>query len=119
MDRHIYIQTQFTGYHRWDDAPECVAFLRNLHRHIFHVKVTVPVRHNNRAIEFFMMKQLVNDFISREIVFQMPLDGNMDSCEMMAEKIATYIHQYYKFKWNEIVTVEVSEDNENGAIIRT
>ena len=55
MNRHIYIQTQFTGYHRWDDAPDCVAFLRNTHRHVFHVKVTVPVQHNDRAIEFFMM----------------------------------------------------------------
>lgn len=118
MDRQIYIQTQFTGYHRWDEAPECVAFLRNAHRHIFHVKVTVPVKHNNRAIEFFMMKQVVDNFISN-VINNPPPDGNLGSCESMAERIAKYVHKYYKCEWNETVTVEVNEDNENGAVIRT
>lgn len=118
MDRQIYIQTQFTGYHRWDNAPECVAFLRNAHRHIFHVKVTVPVKHNDRAIEFFMMKQFV-DTIIKGLIDNTPSDGNMGSCEIMAEKIADAVHKYYNLKWNEIVTVEVNEDNENGAIVRT
>lgn len=118
MDRQIYIQTQFTGYHRWNDAPECVAFLRNTHRHIFHVKVTVPVKHNDRAIEFFMMKHFV-DTIINGLINNNPPDGNMGSCEMMAEKIASAVHKHYNLEWNDIVTVEVNEDNENGAIIRT
>lgn len=119
MDRQIYIQTQFTGYHRWDNAPEEVAFLRNAHRHVFQVKVTVPVSHNDRDIEFFMMKRIVDDFISNEFVWKCQPDGNIGSCEMIAEKIADYIHKYYILDWDDIVTVDVSEDGENGAIIRT
>ncbi len=120
MNRQIYIQTQFVGYHRWDDAPEEVAFLRNIHRHIFHVKVSVPVKHNNRDIEFFMLKQLIDDFIENHIVHPaLAGDGNMGSCEMIGEQIAIYTHKHYQFKYNDIVSVEVSEDSENGAIIRT
>ena len=113
MDRQIYIQTQFTGYHRWDDAPDCVMFLRNAHRHIFHVKVTVPVAHNDRDIEFFMMKRMVDNFILRQIIENANEDGNMGSCEMMAEKIAMFISEHYK----RTVEVEVNEDNENGAVV--
>lgn len=113
MDRQIYIQTQFTGYHRWDAAPDCVAFLRNAHRHIFHVKVTVAVSHNDRDIEFFMMKQIVDNFIQRQIIENANKDENMGSCEQMAEKIVIFISKHYE----RTVEVEVNEDTENGAIV--
>lgn len=117
MDRQIYIQTQFAGYHRWDAAPNEVAFLRNRHRHIFHVKVSVPVRHNDRDIEFFMMKKVVDNFILN--VIDPDNCQDVGSCEMLCERIADYVHRHYEYNWDEIVTVEVSEDRENGAIIRT
>ena len=62
---------------------------------------------------------MIDNFIANEFVWNANPDGNIGSCEMIAEKIAYTVHKYYKFEWNEIVTVEVSEDNENGAIIRT
>lgn len=65
MLKVIYINTSFVGFHRWDSAPEEVAFLRDLHRHIFNVKVTVEVSHNDRDVEFFLLKKDVDFCISR------------------------------------------------------
>jgi hypothetical protein len=33
----IQVRTSFVGVHQWKDAPDEVAFLRNLHRHVFKV----------------------------------------------------------------------------------
>lgn len=103
----IYVTTQFEGYHKWDNAPDCVVFLRNWHRHIFHVKVTLPVNHNDREIEFFMLKAEVNEIIATHIT-----KSDTGSCEQIGEIISEKLFQLY----NREITVEVSEDKENGAI---
>ena len=38
-NRYIFITDKFEGYHKYVDAPEEVAFLRNAHRHLFGVRV--------------------------------------------------------------------------------
>lgn len=100
----IYVKTQFEAFHRWIDAPEEVAFLRNWHRHVFHVKVSLCVQHNNRDIEFFMFRRLLDAFISRTFAGQ-----NLEySCETIAYLLASEFDAF---------SVEVSEDGENGAIV--
>lgn len=118
MHKTIYIRTSFVGFHLWKDAPNEVGFLRNLHRHIFNVKVAVEVSHSDRDVEFFMMKKDVNFVISR---FDTPfsddgvfLDWKMvGSCEMVAEKI---IQDLWLMNYK-VISVEVDEDGENGSII--
>ncbi len=106
--KQIYIKTQFEGFHRWKDAPNEVSFLRNKHRHIFYVVVYIPVEHNDREIEFILFKREIEEFINNNINKQ-----DVGSCEMIAEKIAININ----IKYNRPILVDISEDNENGAII--
>lgn len=108
--KFIYVTEQFEAYHRWDDAPDEVAFLRDMHRHIFKVKVTIQVWHNDREIEFIMFKWKLRNFIREN--YEMRQD--VGSCEMIAETILTWLESEYP---NRYIWVEVSEDGENGAIV--
>jgi hypothetical protein len=107
---YVYCTTRFEGLHKWEDAPSNVAYLRNLHRHMFYVKVMIKVTHNNRNVEFIGLKHNVDSIIT----------GCGDtwhqgmSCEMMAESLASQIHIMSSLK---VHSVEVSEDGENGAVV--
>jgi len=73
---------------------------------MFHVKLYLFVKHDDREKEFFAIKKLLSRFIKDTIdVF------DAGSCEMIAEKILHF------FKDLDVTRVEVSEDGENGAII--
>lgn len=119
MKTSICVQTQFEGMHFWPDAPEEVVFLKNKHRHIFHVKVTIPVSHDDRQLEFFMVKDKIGDFIADSFYLN-PSEclhiANLEnmSCEMMATEILLFLKRVYDI---EGIKVEVAEDNENSAIV--
>lgn len=68
MLKTIYVRTSFVGFHKWETAPQEVSFLRDLHRHIFNVKVTLQVSHSDRDVEFFLLKKDV-DFIISSFVY--------------------------------------------------
>ena len=76
---------------------------------MFHFNVKIEVFHNDREIEFLLFKReleaLYNDGA---------LDLDFKSCEMMAEDLYLYINGAYP---NRDVTIEISEDGENGAIM--
>lgn len=108
--RKIYVQTQFEGWHSWKDAPEEVQFLQNCHRHVFHVKVTIDVYHNDREIEFFIFKNDVNTIIKNNVDVK-----DTGSCEHVAAIIARRLHD--KGYTKRLITVEVSEDKENGGVV--
>lgn len=100
----IVVNTTFIGFHRWKDAPDHVAFLRDYHRHVFHIKVVKDVKHDNRDIEFITFKKQVDDYLDAQwsdIQFE-------DSCEQIAKAILTHFSA---------TSVYVSEDNENGAVV--
>lgn len=106
--RYIQVKFQREGLHTYVDAPEPVAFLRNQHRHIFWHTVSVEVFHNERDIEFIMFKREL------EGRYDGTIDINNKSCETLAEELMLYINAQYPGR---IIIVEVSEDNENSAII--
>jgi hypothetical protein len=101
---YVYIKTQFEGFHRWPEAPAEVKFLRDLHRHIFQVKLAVPVTHSERDVEFILFKRKVDEFISKTLN---ELNTDAWSCEKWCEILME------EFKAS---SVDVSEDGENGAI---
>lgn len=109
IKRTIFVTFQKEGIHRYPDAPEGVEFLRNPHRHIFHFRVTVEVFHNDRDIEFILFKRELEALYS-----DATLQVDYKSCEMLAEDLIDYIGAAYP---NRKVTVEVSEDGENGATL--
>lgn len=98
----VWVTTQFVAFHRWKEAPDNVRFLRDYHRHIFHVQIGMDVSHSNREIEFFQFKEKVDIFL--RLTYEMKkLD---ESCEMIASRLLETFNAVF---------VEVSEDGENGA----
>jgi hypothetical protein len=109
--RRIWVTWALPGFHRYPDAPDEVAFLRNEHRHMFQFKVTLYVAHDDRELEFFMVQRRCVEFCKDK----MGLDHQ--SCEMMAEKVLRFVEETYCTQRNRFVEVEVSEDGECGAIV--
>jgi hypothetical protein len=114
LQRSIVVEFQREGIHRYPDAgtnPELadVAFLAFPHRHMFHFNVQVDVSHNNRDIEFIQFKRWLESMYSESL-----LDLDYKSCEMLAEELLRTINDRYP---NRFITVMVSEDDENGAIV--
>ena len=113
----IQIETQYEGIHYYAGAPSEVAYLRNPHRHIFVVKVEIDVYHDDRELEFIMMKHTVERWLKERLdgngVWQM---GPM-SCEQVATQLVDYLESIYCTNVDRDVIVSVLEDGENGATV--
>jgi hypothetical protein len=107
--RTIFVTFQKEGIHRYPDAPAGVEFLQHPHRHIFHFRVTLSVFHNSRDVEFILFKRELEGLYSEQTLL---VDYN--SCEMLAEDLIDYISKKYPGRK---ISVEVSEDGENGATL--
>lgn len=106
MIKKIILTTSFEATHHWPECPfEDVSFLKNEHRHIFHVIMKFNIAHNDRDIEFIRKKQEVNKFIQNN--YSNRFLGTT-SCEDIAETLLGKFAACY---------VAVLEDNENGAEI--
>ena len=87
-----------------------VSFLGTPHRHIFHFRVWIDVFHNDRDIEFIQFKRWLENLYKDSI-----LALDYKSCEMIADDLYIQIASRYP---NRAVWIEVSEDGENGCLIR-
>ena len=88
-----------------------VSFLANPHRHIFHFRVSIDVFHNDRDIEFIQFKRWLESLYNGK---NSVLELDWKSCEMIADELYTHIADRYP---DRAVTIEVSEDGENGCSI--
>lgn len=118
-DKTVKVWASFTvvGFHNWPEAPAIVSYLANSHRHLFKIAVAVQVTENNRQVEFHTLKALCLDALHglyklASAVIEEAFDFGNSSCEMIAEKLATKLHEKYGH-----VIVEVSEDGEHGSIV--
>ena len=99
------------GVHYWVDAPDEVAFLRNSHRHMFHITAEVAVDHSNRDVEFFILQSHMRDWaLELTPMRRRNSGGSFMSCEMMAEQIADRLNG----DGYNVLMVEVSEDGESA-----
>ena len=87
-----------------------VSFLGTPHRHIFHFRVWIDVVHNDRDIEFIQFKRWLEKLYATGT-----LALDFKSCEMMSDDLYLQIAQKYP---DRAVWIEVSEDGENGALIK-
>lgn len=118
-ERKIWVTFQKEGIHKYPAAltdPALatgdeydVSFLGYPHRHIFHFKVTVAVTHNDRDIEFIQFKRWLENLYNSGT-----LQLDYKSCEMMADDLYLQIAAAFPGR---AVTIEISEDGENGATI--
>jgi hypothetical protein len=110
-ETYIKVRTEFEGYHRYPAAGQIdsrIAFLENIHRHIFKVEVKISVSHLDRELEFFLVKWALQDFIQGG-------EMNHKSCEMIATDILEqHLIPRYGQRFYEIV---VSEDGESDGIV--
>jgi len=117
--RTIFVTFQKEGIHCYPAAatdPQLatgdeydVSFLGTPHRHIFHFRVAIDVFHNDRDIEFIQFKRWLENLYKDAI-----LALDYKSCEMIADDLYIQIAARYP---NRNVTIEVSEDGENGCVI--
>lgn len=115
IHRYIEVTFQREGIHKYPAALEdpklaAVSFLGYPHRHNFHFRVRVSVTHNDREIEFILFKWELESIYNDKLFL---LDYK--SCEMIAEDLITYIADKYPGRY---IEVGVSEDGENGAILK-
>jgi hypothetical protein len=119
VNKTIFVTFQKEGIHCYPEAltnPDLtdVSFLGHPHRHIFHFRVTIEVMHDNRDIEFIQFKRWLEGLYEKGPDGRATLSLNNASCEMLAEELIGKIHHRYQKR---SVTVEVSEDGENGATV--
>jgi len=117
--RTIFVTFQKEGIHYYPAAatdPQLatgdeydVSFLGTPHRHIFHFRVGIAVFHNDRDIEFIQFKRWLENLYKDAI-----LALDYKSCEMIADDLYVQIAGRYPGR---NVTIEVSEDGENGCVI--
>jgi hypothetical protein len=106
-EKTVYCTVRWSGIHHWSSAPPVVDFLQHPHRHEFRAEVHVAVGHDDRDVEFIMLKQEV------EGIAEEWLSGYQaeTSCEEMCHRIAYLLFS----REYSVRSVEVSEDGENGA----
>lgn len=119
-ERKIWVTFQKEGIHCYPAAASDpllatgdeydVSFLGFPHRHIFHFRVWIDVIHNDRDIEFIQFKRWLEKLYAEGTV---QLDYK--SCEMMSDDLYDQIAAKYPGR---TVWIEVSEDGENGALIK-
>ena len=107
----IWVTFQKEGIHKYpaaltDSALEDVQFLGYPHRHMFHFKVWIEVKHSDRDIEFIQFKRWLESLYSGGT-----LELDFQSCEMIADALAKHINTKYPYR---LFTIDVSEDGENG-----
>ena len=76
---------------------------------MFHFKIAIEVFHDDREIEFIQFKRWLENLYGKGV-----LELDYKSCEMMATDLYQQISEKYPKRE---VTIEVSEDGENGAVI--
>lgn len=109
--KKIWVQFQKEGIHCYpaaaiDPKLKDVSFLANPHRHMFHFKVALEVFHEDRDVEFILLKRELEALYGNHIL---KLDHL--SCEMIADQLLQYMIDKYPSR---DVTINISEDNENG-----
>ena len=108
MKTNIIVKLQYEALHNWPKVAEVlplnpeIHFLQYPHRHIFHITLEKAVSHSDRDVEIILFKRKVLERLDARYCGDL---GAM-SCEMLAEVL---LNQF------ECVSVEVLEDNENGA----
>ena len=113
----IWVKFHMEGIHKYPAAatdPNLadVSFLGYPHRHMFHFRVGIEVFHNDRDIEFIQFKRWLISLYggSNEPVLEL----DYKSCEMIADDLYEQINNKYPGR---NVTIEISEDNENGCYV--
>ena len=101
----VWVKLRFIGFHRWKEAPGQYNFLKDWHRHEFHISAGKKVTELNRQIEFLRLKDQMLAYV-REVYEGKRFEL---SCEMIAHDLIGIFGLSF---------CSVSEDDENGALVQ-
>jgi hypothetical protein len=110
MRTEIVVTLQHEAVHNWPGVVahakelEAVQYLQYPHRHMFHIRCTKLVNHNDRDVEIIDFKQRILCYM--EVVVGKNMQAT--SCEMLAADLLNVFG---------LASCEVLEDGENGAIV--
>lgn len=113
MKTYVIVRLQVDGLHNFPAASELfpeVGFLSVMHRHMFHFEAKKEVFHDDRDVEFIMLKRDIQDYL-KQMYYNPELRTHLfgpKSCEMLAKEV---LNQF------DCKSVTVWEDLENGAIV--
>lgn len=107
----VYCSLQVEAIHNWPGCPfEEVSYLRLPHRHVFHIKAYKAVNHDDRDVEFIMLKHAIVAYLKAAYynnTQQLHVFGAM-SCEMLGRQLVEVFG---------LTKCDVSEDGENGSVV--
>ena len=114
MGARIHVKERITGMHKWKNPDSRVDFLGNDHVHDFIYTVSCKVFHNDRDIEFYILRNSIKKYLNK----YMKQDGiamfGGRSCEMLAEEMLRWLYNEYGSRgW----MVTVSENPQQGASV--
>tara|TARA_R110000744_G_scaffold106225_1_gene202446 strand:+ start:6788 stop:7162 length:375 start_codon:yes stop_codon:yes gene_type:complete len=103
MKTKIVVTLEHSATHYWKDCDiDEVMYLKYPHRHNFHFVCKKEVSHDDRDIEFIMLKNSIKGFLNETY----PKTFGGMSCESIAKEL---MHAF------DLSYCAVLEDNENGA----
>lgn len=115
----IFVNFQVDGFHYWPAAPNHLAFLRNAHRHTFHIQVEHPVT-ESREIEFIEFAQRCRVALTELAGQADEATGTLHFGTQSCEQIAVALHEELEFNGYAPSSITVSEDGQHGAtVVRT
>lgn len=105
----VFCTLRIDGTHNWPacDVPG-VEFLRDPHRHMFHIKAYAAVNHDDRDIEFIALKRQIHQYFAEQANEYGSVEFGAKSCEMIANDLIDRFN---------LTCCEVNEDGENGAVV--
>lgn len=104
---YVICKVVVEGFHRWEEAPDKLFYLRQIHRHNFFVTARFKVADPDRELEINETQNAIEKYLHEK--FGDPCMFNSMSCEHIAKDISD------QFSADE---VEVLEDGFGGASYR-
>ena len=108
MKTVVITKNYIEGFHCYPDAPSPVSFLRQEHRHVFHVECGLAVNGDNREVEIFTRQDQVAGYFSD--TFGTPARFGSLSCEAISRLVLE--------AFEDCDHVKILEDGEGGAIVQ-
>lgn len=118
----VFCTLKVEGTHNWPNCPfDEVAYLRDTHRHIFHIKAYKIVTHSDRDVEFIMLQHRIEAFLLTTYGQQIKHNTGWEICDH--KRVCVFGAKSCEMIAHELIErfglsrCEVNEDNENGAIV--
>jgi hypothetical protein len=114
----VEVRLAVPGFHAWPEAPQDspIGFLASKHRHTFHIRARIAVAHQDRDLEFIMLKRQIHGHLESSCV-RAP-SGGFEFGSMSCEMLATELLHYLRNCGFRVTEVGVSEDNEFEGIVQ-